>query len=439
MKKWLKHFALGFFSHREAREGLKQGYVATFLGFVLALLLIFSGFLGALTLPFGLNYKSAPDFTESLYALLASPKPERRIELEVDSGRLKMKRGGALLSDALLVSTIDSAADRETYQTAGYDLVVDSRPADTLAAFEAYCVSNDGENTEITYAEYLTLSEVARLNFDFKLRYTGEALTLTEEAIAGYLAYLADKGGDAAKAANERAEALARGEISSEEYGRAIYEAYFAAYYPDITAYESTSAVPLLRNYYYHEYIAKGEERYIFIFDDYLTASFVTEGGRTVSFYGFYTDLADGVILPAEASESEARELADGFIREAFGAVLPLNIYAGGVNTLSLLPYMALMLTVSALLAYSLMRLRGIEEATLGGMLKVVGSFSWFSGLISGLLTLALSFFADVGRLALLPSAFYFIALAARSIIFTLKEIKLSEGHSEQSAPTIGG
>ena len=43
-------------------------------------------------------------------------------------------------------------------------------PADTFAEIEAYCVSNDGKNTVISYEDYLTLSEVARLNFDFKIR-----------------------------------------------------------------------------------------------------------------------------------------------------------------------------------------------------------------------------------------------------------------------------
>jgi len=58
MKKWLKCFCLGFFSHQRAKESTKRGYTNVFLGFVLALALLCAGCIGAETLPFPVHYKA---------------------------------------------------------------------------------------------------------------------------------------------------------------------------------------------------------------------------------------------------------------------------------------------------------------------------------------------------------------------------------------------
>ena len=328
---------------------------------------------------------------------------------------------------------VDNEADKQIYAKNGYNVVVDTRPADTLAEVEVYCISNDGKETTISYEEYLSLSEVARLNFDYKLRYTGKELVLDDKAVAEYRAYVEGLGGDVRAKSDKAALDLSAGEITQDEYNRVIYEAYFTSYYPEIGAYESTSKVPLLRNYYYHEYISKNISNYLFIFDDYITASFKTASGIDVSFYGFYSELGDGAVVREGASSAEARASVDGFITGSFGANWFLNAYAYLVNTVSIAPFIALMILVATLLGYSVMKLKGVESiASLGEMLKVVGSFVWFSGAVSALGSVAISFFVSRGLINALPPVLFFVTLLARSIVFTVIESRRYREQAEQ-------
>ena len=436
MKKWLNYFFLGFFSHKTAKEGARRGFTNTFLGFVLALVLVWAGFVGGDMLPFGAHYSSSTDFRAAVHGVLASPDADKRITLTVKDGSLRAGRAGGDYASGVVVNTLDSAADAADYATGGYNIVIDTRPADTLAAVDAYCISNDGKQTRITYAEYLTLSEVARMNFDFKLTYTGDALVLDAETVAGYAAYLSTAGEDSRTEAERLAAELADGKITEGEYMRSVYELYFAEYYPSIKEYESSSAVPLLRNYYFHEYIDKGMSKYLFIFDDYIAGSFMTDGGLPVTFYGFFGGMEDGVAVGDGLGDSEAEKAADGFIKACFRANSLVILYAHVVNTASLVPFLALMLLVAALLSYSLMRLRGIGGITsLGAVLRIVGGFTWFSALVSAVLSVLSMFFLDRALLVALIPVIFFLVLTARSMLFVFKEARRQDGASEAGVP----
>lgn len=426
MKKWIKFFLFSFFSHKEAKGSAKRGYTNAFLGFVLALTFLWLGFVGADMLPFGSHYENSPDFKATVYAVFANADADKRIDAEIKDGVFKVKDSNGQYAEGLLVNTFENDTDKQNYSVNGYNVVIDSRPADTLAEIEAYCVSNDGKNTVISYEDYLTLSEVARLNFDFKLRYTGNALELSDEAVKGYREY-ADGLSDENKSATEDlANELAQGKITEDEYNRGIYELYFINYYPEITAYESASSVPLLRNYYYHNYISEGAERYLFVFDDYMAGSFETENGIDVSFYGFYNNLENGLLVNEGDTQEKAISSVDDFIKDSFGALGIINLYVYAMNVLSFIPVIALMLIVVTLLAYSILRIRSVESITsLGGMLKIAGAFLWVSGVISAVLTVMISFFAGRDLMNILPLVLFFATLMIRTVIFTVKESKL--------------
>ncbi|MBE6532555.1 MAG: hypothetical protein E7676_03480 [Ruminococcaceae bacterium] len=432
MKKWFKFFYLSFFSHSISKESVKRSYTNVFLSFLLVLLFLFAGFTCGATLPFFVHYGNSPDFTATARAVLANADVDKRIDAEIENGVLKLKTQGGEYTQSLLVNTFVSDADKQTYSVNGYNVVVDTRPAGTLAEVEAYCVSNDGKNTVITYQEYLTLSEVARLNFDFKLCYTGNALVLSDETVKNYRAYV-DGLSDENKAKTEKlASDLSESKITKSEYNSEIYKLYFTNYYPEITEYESTSDVPLLRNYYYHQYISKGIKNYLFIFDDYMTGSFETKSGIDVSFYGFYSGLENGALVASGATGDEANRAADTFIKNSYKANWLLNAYAYLMNVLSLAPFIALMLMVATLLAYSILKLCNVESiATLGAMLKIVGSYSWFSGAISVALTVITMFFVQGSMINALPLVLFFAALVIRSVIFAIKENKLYKLQSE--------
>lgn len=426
MKKWVRFFFLGFFSHGISKEGAKRGYSNVLLGLVLALGFIWAGFIGGDMLPFGAHYNNSPDFMATAHALLSNADIDKRIEVEIADGALKAKKHGGEYTDELLVNSFENDADKQNYSVNGYNVVVDMRPADTLAEVEAYCVYNDGSDVRISYEEYLSLNDVARLNFDFKLSYTGNALELTDELIEGYKTYLVGTGDENRNEVEKLADELAKNTITRAEYNRAIYELYFVSYYPEISSYESTSKVPLLRNYYYHKYISQGEKNYLLIFDDYMAGSLETKGKIAVSFYGFYDGIENGSLISGEESQKEADKLVDRFIKKAFNAVAPLNVYAYAMNIFSLIPFIALMPLVVTLLAYSISKLLGVESITsFGAMFKIIGSYVWFSALISSVLTVIMSFFVQRNLITALPLVLFFLALAVRSIIFAVKETEL--------------
>lgn len=383
-------------------------------------------------LPFSARYNSSPDFRSTVRAVLANPDVGKRIEIEILDGRLRMKDQSGNYAEDLLVNTFESEQDKETYSVNGYHVIVDSRPADTLAEIEAYCLSNDGKSTEISYQDYLTLSDVARLNFDFKLRYTGNELELTDELVAEYKAYIEGLGNENRSSAEKLASDLVEGKITRAEYNRAVYELYFTSYYPEITEYESSSKVPLLRNYYYHQYIKAGESKYLFLFDDYVAGSFETKNGTEISFYGFYSELKNGVLVDGD-DQAGADAAADRFIKKSFQAIAPLTAYAHAMNVFSLIPFIALMPMVVTLLAYSILKLGGIDSVTsLGGTFKIVGSYVWASAAIAGVLSLAASFLVRPDVLAVLPLLLLFITLAIRAVIYATGETKSYRKQSEE-------
>lgn len=426
MKKWFKFFSLSFFKHQSSKEGAKRGYTNVFLSFVLALIFLWVSFIGADMLPFGTHYKNSPDYMATAHAVFANDDVSKRIEAKVEDGVLKIKKHGGEYTERLLVNTFENEEDRENYSVNGCNIIIDSRPADTLAEFEAYCVSNDGKNIEISYKEYLTLSEVARLNFDFKLRYTGGAFELNDGLVAEYRSYLENLSAEHKAQVEQLDSELAENKLIKSEYNRAMYELYFENYYPDISAYETTSKVPLLRNYYFHNYIGEGIKNYLFIFDDYMAGAFETKNGIEISFYGFYSNLENGFLITEGATETEANALVDNFINDSFKSILILNAYAHAVNVLSFMPFIALMIMVAALLTYSILKVRGVESIkSFGAMFKIVGSFVWFSGFVSAVLTVIIAFFAERNILSVLPIVLFFIVLAVRAIIFAIKESKI--------------
>ena len=244
MKKWLKFFFFGFFSDKYSKDGAKRGYSNVFLALLLTFAFLWLGYVGADMLPFSTWYDQSPDFKATVHSVFANSDINKRIDAEIVDGTLIVKKDDEYIED-ILINTFENEKDKQNYSVNGYNVILDTRPADTLAEIEAYCISNDGENTEISYEDYLTLSNVAKLNFDFKLRYTGEALELTDDLVSSYRVYVEGLNEANKLETQTLANDLAQGKISKGEYNRAIYELYFASYYPAIDEYESSSKVPL--------------------------------------------------------------------------------------------------------------------------------------------------------------------------------------------------
>ena len=169
------------------------------------------------------------------------------------------------------------------------------------------------------------------------------------------------------------------------------------------------------------------------LFDDYMAGCFETENGIISSFYGFYSDLGNGELVLNNASQAEANSQVDNFVKASFNSTAFLSLYVYGLNIFSLIPFIALMPMVITLLAYSILKLRGVESiASLGSMFKIIGSYVWMSGLISAVLTMISAFFVQKNIMTALPLVFFFIVLAIRSIIFAVTETKIYLKQLEQ-------
>ena len=433
MKKWLRFFFCSFFSDKISKDGSKRGYTTFFIGLILAFAFLWAGYVGGDILPLGVRYGNSPDFMATMHTVFSNADANQRLNAEIKDGSLLVKKSDGEYSKDLLVNTFENESDREIYSKNGYNVVVDLHPADTPAEFEIRFVSNNGKDLTLTYEEYSLLNAVEKLYFDLELTYTGKALELNDETVEAYRTTLEGLNSEIKPEIDSWANDLASNKITRSEYNRAIYELYFANYYPDITAYESSSKIPLLRNYYYHQYISRGAENYVFIFDDYMTASFETKDGTEVSFYGFYDDMADGAIVASGASQSEANRAVDDFVKQSILSVAPLTLYAYAMNVFSLIPFFSLIPLVVVLLAYSILKLMGVESIkTFGTAFKILGSYVWFSAFISAVTTVVAAFFVPSNIVTALPPVIFFIVLAIRSIIFAVREARAHMKQLEQ-------
>ena len=433
MKKWLRFFFCSFFSDRISKDGTKRGYTTFFVGLILAFAFLWAGYVGGDILPLGVRYSNSPDFMATMHSVFSNADVNQRLQAEIKDGALLAKTQNGEYSPDLLVNTFENESDRENYSKNGYNVVVDLHPADTPAEFEIRFVSNNGKDLTLTYEEYSLLNAVEKLYFDLELTYTGKSLELNDEMVEAYIATLEGLNSESKSEIESLANDLASNKITKSEYNRAIYELYFVNYYPEITAYESTSKVPLLRNYYYYQYISQGVKNYVFIFDDYMTASFETKDGTAVSFYGFYDDMKDGALVESGVSQSEADRAVDDFVKKSILSVAPLTLYAYAINVFSLIPFFSLIPLVVTLLAYSILKLMGVESIkTFGTAFKILGSYVWFSAFISAVTTVIAAFFVPTSIVTALPPVVFFIVLAVRSIIFAVREARSHMKQLEQ-------
>lgn len=424
MRKWIKFFFGSFFSNKLSKQSTKRGYTNVFLSLILALIYTCIGVVWADTLPFGTHYNNATEFKSMVRDAFVYPQGVYGIDVEIKDGKLKASKTDNFES-SLIVDTFNNQQDAKDYVKKGYQLVVDTRPADALCKVQPYCVSTDEQKTVITYEEYLSLNDVARRNFEFKLKYTNEQLILDHTMIEGYKTFLNQSGQEIKTSLNELLDNFNQGKITKEDCDRGIYQLYFKEYYPEITNYESNSDVPLLRNYYFHELIGQGKNRFLMVFDDCMVGSFATDGGLEVFFYGFYNGLPDGKLIEGYFDTAVSINAVDNFVKKSFKASGELSSYIYIMNTLRLIPIIALMVIVVTMLAHSIMSLKGVDTCkTFGASLKVVGSYLWFAGIITAILTIIFAFMVKRELITMVFIVAFFVTLLVRTVFFVIGEIK---------------
>ena len=396
------------------------------MSFVLAVGLMIAGFLIADAFTLGVHYKKSTTFRTAVHSVLT----DENIMYAVRNGELTASRVGS--DEKRVVDTILRDDDRKAYGASGYTVVIDTRDSDAYDDFTAYCVSRDGNNTEISYEEYKNLSAAAQAEFRFAVRYSGNELVLDENRINVYAEYL--KTVDDGKYAARLDGALSI-EESSARYS-AVYELYVEAYYPSLKDYERDGA-PKLRNYYLREYVEKLRcDRYLFLFDDCIITSFATDGGIEYSLYGFYGGGDRSVNV-------NSGEDADTFILECFNAGNGFGRTMMIMNLFQLMPifvFGVVALTLLLIIASRLIKSDIFVRS--GDCYKTVSSLLTFTAFVSAICAVIIGFAVGTSDLFMWTSLIFFGVLTIRVVALIIGErarLKALDVDRENIIYNVGG
>lgn len=387
IKSWFKFFGLSFFSDKIAREAPKRGFTAVGLALLLSFLFLACGYIAADIVPFSTHYENAGQYKEFV---------QNAFDGEIDI----VIENKAAHSDNK-INTYVNGSDGKFIKN-GYNLIVDTRPAKTFIKFSQTAVKG---NTEISYEDYLKLSDEERKAYKIKTVYTDEQIELTEESVNGYGTYLKGAGEEAAA----DFEKLDKEQLK-EQYNEELYCLFVKYYYTDATSVLYGAKAPVLRDYYYKNFITGGNAYYFYLFGDMCAGSFKTDGGVPVVFGGYFNKCADGQINDM-----------GGFIKQTYYDTARYASTTYFVSAISQLPALIFIPLILALITFGAGKLcKGRWENTYGGCFKIVNSFVWVSALLTALITFAFGFMASARLMySLMPLIFAGI-LAVRITVFCI-------------------
>ena len=403
MKEWLKHFGISFFSHNTASTAPKHGFVSIALSLLLSFLFFLLGYYGSDVVPFSTHYGNATgyrEFTQSAF---------EKADATLVGGRLTTE---------VRINTYAYDADKREYSRNGYELIVDTRASNTPIEFEQYAEKN---GARIELEDYKQLSDADKSGYTVKTEYTDRAAEHTAAAVQKYTAYLdglaeSDEGGAAAQ--DYAALEAQRPGLAEAEYNAELYALYVANYYENATSILNGARVPVLRDYYYRNYISAGKARYLYVFDDMCAGSFETDGKVPVVFGGYFNKRPDGKVTDIHK-----------LITDVYYDTVGYTFTSYFVSAMTLLPALILVPMAVGLLMWCVGKAAKDKwEKTFAGCYKTVHSFVWVSALIASLLTFVLGFFVSARRLyPLLPvmyGAILLLRTAIHCIICTVKKNK---------------
>lgn len=351
IKTRLKFFFLSFFSDKTAKQAPKSGFFWVILALALSFLLILLGYYGSGVAPFSSHYDGAGLYTEFIDNAFESGG----IELDIRNKKATAQR---------YVNTYDNEDDEKAFSINGYSLIVDTRPSDTPIVF-TQVAEKDG--TYISYEEYRALSDDAKKNYKVETRYTDKPVEVSPEDVQRYKAFLS-----AEQSTQKELESLSE---DAPDYTQRLYALYVKNYYTSVGSILRGASVPVLRDYYYRNYITGGNAYYFYVFDDMCAGSFETDGGIPAVFGGYFSKCADGRVTDIHA-------LVKKIYYDTAGQTFS-SYFLGMVMQLPALVFIPIVL---GLLMWGIGKLvkDGWTE-TFGGCYKTVNSFVWVSALLTAL------------------------------------------------------
>ncbi len=360
---WIKFFGTSFFSHKNASKAPIFGFTCAFVSIALSFVFIMFGYYGASVAPFSTHYDNASGYRTFVSTAFDGT------ELTIEKGIGKCGKQ---------VNTYTNDADKAAYRINGYDLIIDTRPSDTLVAFE--CVATKG-NEKLSYEEYLELNSAKRSDYKLTVECSSsEALEITEEDAEKYEAYFVGVSDEAAEnydkdIAESYAELSRKENIAPDEYRKELYFLYVDSYYPNVKSVFEGAKAPVLRDYYYANYINKNTAYYLFVFDNMIAGSFETDNGVPEVFGGYFDNCADGAVTDIHS-----------FIKQTYYDTASFTFVSYFVSAMMQLPMIVFIPLILAFIMWIAGKLvkRGTEQR-FGGCYKIVASFVWVSALISSL------------------------------------------------------
>lgn len=423
MKRWIKFFGLSFFSDDIAKDAPKFGFVSVFLALFLSFLFIMFGFFGSDVVPFGTHFGNAAQYKEFIQAAFDSG-----VDLTIENGR---GVGGKH------VNTYTDEEDAAAYKKNGYHLIVDTRPSDTLIEFEEVAVK--GEN-KISYEDYLALDGQAKKEYQLAVGFTGELLELTADDTQKHIAYLEEISKETSDRYNrDGAEDYLRlkedrDKYDGGEYAKELYYLYVKYYYTNVGSVYGGAKAPVLRDYYYTNYITKGNAYYFYVFDELCAGSFETDGGIPVVFGGYFNKCADGKVTDI-----------GGLIVETYYATAGSTFVSYFVSAMSQLPVLIFVpLVLGALMWLAGKAVRDGWEKSFAGCYKTVGVFVWVSALVTALIVFIGGYFTSARLMySVIPLIFGGVLLIRTVIFCTVTTVKnrkqLAQSRQENINDIFGG
>lgn len=407
MKEWLKIFGLSFFSDKIASRSAKRGFVIVFVSLFLSFLFFMFGYFGADIVPFSYHFEHAGDYGE----FIRNAFEDGGIDLVIENKSAKSQK------------KVNSYTSDKEYIKNGYNLIVDTRPSDMLIEFTQVAVKGD---TRISYEEYRGLSDSEKEGYVLTLCCTDKELEITREDVGAYEAFLEED--ETAKSDYENLDK------NSDDYSRELYYLYVKYYYGPVNSVLSGARVPVLRDYYYREYVISDNAYYFYVFDNMCAGSFKTDGGIPVVFGGYFDKCSDGAVSDI-----------GGLIKEVYYDTAGQLSISYFVSTMSQLPMLIFIPMIIGLIMWGAGKIKkDCWEKTFGGCYKIVNSFVWVSAFVTALVTFICGWFAAARVMYPLMPVIFGGLLLARTLIYcitsSVKSAKeLAESRQKNNDDIFGG
>lgn len=412
---WLKIYFLSFFNDRLAAKSAKYGFVSVFLTIVLSFVFFMFGFMGGDVVPFSTHYDNAGQYKEFIHDAFF----DNELQVEIKDGLAKCDT---------IVNTHTNESDNEKWAKNGYNLIIDTRKSDTLIEFSQVAVKGDAE---ISYEEYLNLTDKGKEGYGIVTRYTDKILEITGEKVEKYESYLEGISEEGTNYNTEAATAyktLKEKNLTGEKYGKEVYYLYVKYYFSNVQSVLMSAKAPVLCDYYYLNFILGNHANYLYLLDDICAGSFRTDKDIPAAFAGYYKGCANGVI---------DGNSADAFIKDVYYNAVGYSISFYFMSAMQMAPgYILIPILVGLALFLIIKATKKQFGYKFTDCYKTVNSFALGSALLTGLTTFILAFFVFVRKLYLFMPLIFALILILRCAVFyftsSAKEKAAQEDETEE-------